>query len=404
MSGSWFLSGPAPREGAETGRAHIQRLGAPSLTGAALIEALERSGLRGRGGAGFPVSRKWRSVAERRGPRVVLANGAEGEPLSSKDRVLMRHRPHLVLDGAVLAASAVGARQVVLYIGREHFDAAEAMLRALAERPPRERRRFRVLRAPVGYVSGEETAAVHFVNRGIALPTSTPPRPFEAGVGGRPTLVQNVESLASVALIARFGDGWFRDHGTLLITVTGSVGRPGVFEVPLGTPLGEAVERSGGRSHAIQALLVGGYFGGWIGAGEAWNLPLHPDRLREAGRSLGCGVVAALPASACGVAATAGIAGYLAEQSVRQCGPCVFGLGAIAAALGRLADGWPEPHDLVRLERWSAELPGRGACRHPDGAAGLVRSALTVFDEDFRLHQARRGCMMDRRPVAAGAA
>ena len=403
MSLTPLLDGPDLREGAEPAARHLARLGPSLLSGPELIDALDQSDLRGRGGAGFPVGRKWRSVAGRQGPRALIANGAEGEPLSFKDRLLMQARPHLVLDGAVLAAGAVGAEQIVLYIGREHSAAADAMLHALAELPATERARIRISRAPVAYVSGEETAAVQFVNRGVALPMSVPPRPFEAGVGGRPTLVQNVESLAAPALIARRGGAWYRSSGTLLVTVTGAVARPGVVETPLGTPVAEVVERAGGHPGSVQALLLGGYFGGWVAADEAWDLPLHPERLRGTGHALGCGVVAPLPADRCGVAETARIVSYLAGQSAGQCGPCVFGLGAIAETLRRIAVGRSRPDDLARLDRWSAELPGRGACRHPDGGAGLVRSALGVFADDFAHHLARRGCAA-ARPLTAGVA
>jgi NADH:ubiquinone oxidoreductase subunit F (NADH-binding) len=334
---------------------------------------------------------------------VVVANGAEGEPLSFKDRLLMQARPHLVLDGAVLAAGAVEADRIVLYIGREHSAAIDAMLHALAERPARERGRIRISRTPVAYISGEETAAVQFVNRGVALPMSVPPRPFEVGVGGRPTLVQNVESLAAAALVARRGGASYRSSGSLLATVTGTVARPGVIETRLGTPVAEVVERAGGRPGSIQAFLLGGYFGGWVAADDAWDLPLHPERLRATGHSLGCGVVAPLPVDRCGVAETARIVSYLAGQSAGQCGPCVFGLGAIAETLRRIAMGLSRPDDLARLDRWCAELPGRGACRHPDGGAGLVRSALSVFAEDLTRHQERRGCTATR-PLAVGAA
>ena len=398
-----LLDGPDLRGGAEPVTSHLARLGPSLLSGAALIDALEQSDLRGRGGAGFPVGRKWRSVAARPGPRVVIANGAEGEPLSFKDRLLMQARPHLVLDGALLAADAVKADQIILYIGREHSAAASAMLHALAERPARERRRIRISRPPVAYISGEETAAVQFINRGVALPLTVPPRPFEAGVGGRPTLVQNVESLATAALIGRRGGAWYRSSGTLLVTVTGAVTRPGVIETWLGTTVAEVVERAGGRAASIQALLLGGYFGGWVAADDVWELPLHPERLRATGHALGCGVVAPLPVDRCGVAETARIVSYLAGQSAGQCGPCVFGLGAIAETLRRIAMGLSRPDDLARLDRWGAELPGRGACRHPDGGAGLVRSALSVFADDFAHHQERRGCTA-ARPLAVGAA
>ncbi len=407
MTGLSLLSGPDPRAGMETAAAHLSRLGPLPTAGLELIDVLDRSDLRGRGGAAFPVGRKWRSVAERRGSRpVVLVNGAEGEPLSRKDRVLMEARPHLVLDGAALAARATGAAEVVLYVGAEHAAAASAVRRALAERPEPERRRTRIALAPARYVSGEETAAVHFLNEGVALPTSLPPRPYERGVDGRPTLVQNVESLAHAAMIARHGDRWFRElgrgeaAGTALLTLSGAVGAPGVLEVAQGSTVGEAVTAAGGLGAPARAVLLGGYFGGWVAAEQAWGLPLDTPTLRDRGHSLGCGVVAVLPEHRCGVVETARIMAYLAEQSARQCGPCVFGLRAVAAAVHRLAVTGAEPDDLERLRRWTGELSGRGACHHPDGAAGFLLSALRVFEEDFIHHHRRGGCSVRAREAA----
>jgi NADH:ubiquinone oxidoreductase subunit F (NADH-binding) len=400
MSGISLLAGPDPLGVMETAVSHRSRLGALPAAGPGLIAVLDRSDLRGRGGAAFPVARKWRAVAERRGAApVVLVNGAEGEPLSHKDRVLMAARPHLVLDGAALAAATVGASEVVLYVGSDHGAAASALGRALAERPDTERRRTRLVAAPARYVAGEETAAVHFVNDGVALPTSLPPRPYERGVDGRPTLVQNVESLAHAAMIGRFGDAWFRGlgrhgaSGSVLLTLSGAVRRPGVHEIAQGTVLGEAIAAAGGGlSDPSSAVLLGGYFGGWVGAAEAWTLPVDAGALSERGHTLGCGVVAVLPEHRCGVVETARILRYLAEQSARQCGPCVFGLRAIAAAVTRIAEGAAEAGDLARIRRWSGELRGRGACRHPDGAAGLLLSALRVFPEDFRHHHELGRC------------
>jgi NADH:ubiquinone oxidoreductase subunit F (NADH-binding) len=145
-----------------------------------------------------------------------------------------------------------------------------------------------------------------------------------------------------------------------------------------------------------QALLLGGYFGGWIGAREAWDLPLEPLALRRAGTAFGCGVVAFLPSTACGVGTTARILDYMAGQSAAQCGPCVFGLRAIADATGRIAAGRPERDDLERIERWSRQLAGRGACRHPDGAVGQLWSSLRVFGPEWELHQRRGTCTRER--------
>jgi NADH:ubiquinone oxidoreductase subunit F (NADH-binding) len=397
-------SGPGP----ESLATHHQRLGPlPALAPAQLIAELEGSGLLGRGGAGFPVGRKWRSVAERssRGA-VVLANGAEGEPLSHKDRSLMAARPHLVIDGALLAARAVNADDIIIYIGAEHRAADVAIRAGLAERPADVRGRVRVVQAPVGYVAGEESAAVHFVDTGDARPTTTPPRPFERGVRGRPTLVQNVESLALAALIARRGQAWYgglgqgQAIGMGLITVSGAVNHAAVQEIELGSSLAEAAAAAGGLRGDVQAVLLGGYFGNWATVDEQWGLPLEPRSMRARGLAFGCGVVHFLHAQTCGVEATARIMAYLASQSARQCGPCLFGLGAIAEATRRLAARSPQADDLERLRRWSGQLAGRGACRHPDGAVGLLRSALSVFADDYAAHQRRRCVTIEPARVA----
>lgn len=408
-SASRLLAGPPLAAGAESGRDHVSRLG-PLPTGASarnVIPVLEASGLLGRGGAGFPVGRKWRSVAERSaGGTVVLANGAEGEPLSAKDRALMTLRPHLVLDGAQLAAEAVGADEVILYIGSAHVTARHSIEAALAERGRHTAVPTRIVQAPDRYVAGEASAAVHFVNEADARPTSSPPRMFESGVGGRPTVVQNVESLAYAALIARGGDAWYRSAGrattpgTGLVTMSG-VPNPGVREIELGATVGEVGRSAGAERSRASAVLIGGYFGGWATPDEAWDLPLDPAGMRVAGHSFGCGVISFLPATTCGVTATAGIMSYMAGESAAQCGPCVFGLRAIADATERLAQGYADVDDLARIERWSGQLVGRGACKHPDGAVGLLASALRVFGDEFLRHAHRACGVAALRGVAA---
>ncbi len=409
---SRVLAGPPLAAGPESLADHQHRLG-PRPPAAGVIGVLGASGLLGRGGAGFPVARKWATVAERGdGRAVVLANGAEGEPLSSKDRAIMAARPHLVLDGAELAAEAVGADRIILYVGGEHAAALAALERASAERAVSRDRRgavpIELVAAPHSYIAGEESAAVHYVNEGDARPTTTPPRPFERGVGGRATLVQNVESLAHVALIARYGDTWYRQlgagttRGSAVVTVGGAVSHAGVTEIAFGTTIRDLASLAGAAG-GVGAVLLGGYFGGWLRAHEAWDLPLDPVTLRSAGSAFGCGVVHFLPADACGVRATAGILDYIAGQSAAQCGPCVFGLRAIADATSRLASpSGARGDDLERLIRWSGQLAGRGACKHPDGAVGLLRSALRVFADEFTRHERSRTCVqVDRRGRAA---
>ena len=399
-----LLSGPRLDGTAERLGAHLARLGpVPFDRRRDVIDSLEASGLLGRGGAGFPVGRKWRAMAERRhGEAVIVANGAEGEPASFKDRVLMASRPHLVIDGAILAAEAAGATEVVLYLGVEHEAAVAAMSRALMERGDERRPPVRIVTAPIGYVAGEATAAVHYINAGAARPTTTPPRMSERGVDGRPTLVQNVESLAYAALIARFGADWYRaagraeTPGTGLITVSGAAERQGVREIELGTTVGEVAAVSGAGSGVVQAVVLGGYFGTWARAEDVWDLPLDPAGMRTVGLTFGCGIVGLLPAGRCGVAATAEIMGFMADESAGQCGPCLYGLRALGDATARVARGRAEADDLDRIERWTAQLPGRGACHHPDGAVQLLASALDVFGDEFTRHARMGRCSVTR--------
>jgi NADH:ubiquinone oxidoreductase subunit F (NADH-binding) len=395
-----LLAGPGFTKGAEPYDEHVARLGEPpyGFAGQRLIESLERSGLLGRGGAGFPVGRKWRAVARRaRQGAVVIANGAEGEPRSAKDRALLTLRPHLVLDGAMLAALSVGADTVRVYVGTEHREALSAVSRALAERPRVRGLGLELVEAPTGYVSGESSAVVRYLNEHDARPSSMPPRPYQRGVRGRPTLVQNVESLAYAALIARHGAEWYREAGrgetpgTALVTVTGPVAEPGVREIEYGTTLRELIGLAGGRPEEIGAVLIGGYFGGWAPTQTLLDVPLDPAALAGMNLGFGCGLIGLLPAGSCGVWATEQIMTYMAGESARQCGPCIFGLGAMATSLRRLATGGPRADDVANLDRWSTEIMGRGACHHPDGAAALLRSGLSTFAGEFALHAAG-GC------------
>ena len=396
-----LLAGPPLGDPPERLHEHVARLGPLPLGDARrdLIENLEASGLLGRGGAGFPVGRKWRAMAERGyGRAVVVANGAEGEPASFKDRVLMASRPHLVIDGAILAAEAVGADEIVFYIGEEHGAALAAMSRALEGRQHDILRPARIVEAPIGYVAGEATAAVNFINTGDARPTTTPPRVSERGVGGDPTLVQNVESLAYAALIARFGESWYRSagrlmsKGTALITLSGAVRDQGVREIELGTTIGEIATEAGAQAAGTRAVVLGGYFGTWASVREVWSLPLDPVVMRSEGLTFGCGIVGLLPADACGVTATAGIMRFLSDESAGQCGPCLYGLQALGEATARVANGQAGADDLGRIRHLMVQTSGRGACHHPDGAVQLMASALNVFGDEFQHHAQTGRC------------
>jgi NADH:ubiquinone oxidoreductase subunit F (NADH-binding) len=365
-----------------------------------LVATVEASGLCGRGGGAFPTARKLRAVADGgRGP-VIVANGAEGEPASQKDSVLMQRTPHLVVDGALVAARAVGAEAIHFVVDRADLRARAAMTRAVLARSDERSRpgAWEVIQLPSRYVAGEESALVNFVNGNEARPVTVPPRPYERGVRGRPTLVQNVETLANLALIARYGADWYGSVGTtdepgsVLTTVLGAVERPGVYEFACGSRYETVLSAAGGSLDASAALLVGGYFGSWCSPAEAAALALAHGVMRRAGRVLGCGVVVALPVDACGVAETARVARYLASESAGQCGPCVHGLAAVAHALEDVTAGRARPGTLARIDRWLGDIEGRGACHLPDAVVGFVRSARRVFADDFASHELHGPC------------
>jgi NADH:ubiquinone oxidoreductase subunit F (NADH-binding) len=387
--------------GAPIGLVAHERLHGPLPQPPDLIALVERSGLRGRGGADFPTAIKLRSVAGKRNPHLIV-NGSETEPASGKDVLLLERLPHLVLDGATLAAETIGAREVIVVVREDAAAAVQSLENAIEERRGVIDLAIRLHLGPGGYVSGEETAVVNSVGGGPAKPTIVPPRPFEKGLRGRPTLIQNAETLAQMALIARHGAAWFReigthdDPGSVLCTISGAVRYPGVYELAFGTPIAELIEAAGGVGEPLQAVLVGGYFGSWVPADAAGRLRLARADLKAAGCSLGAGIIVALGESACGLHESARIATWLAGQSAGQCGPCVYGLEAIAGSMVRLARGGAQRGEVEQLRRWCSDVRGRGACHHPNGVIRFVESALTTFAHEIPHHNQNR---CGRRPV-----
>jgi NADH:ubiquinone oxidoreductase subunit F (NADH-binding) len=358
------------------------------------LPELEKSGLTGRGGAGFPAWRKLTAVAAGADP-IVIANGAEGEPASRKDRTLLSSSPHLVLDGLQVAAETVGARQAFIYVA--HPAAFAGVRAALAERQKAGTDRVPVslVEAPDTFISGQETAVISAIEGDAALPRDAVMRVVDSGFRGRPTLVQNVETLAHLALIARRGAGWFRqcgtreEPGTFLATVSGPVVRAGIYEQPYGTTIGRVLESAGGATAPLQAVLLGGYHGTWLPLdADTWTTPMSRAGLQPYGGSVGAGVVIPLARSACGLVAAAQITDYLAGQSARQCGPCLNGLPRLADTLAALAGRQARAGLVDEVARLAAVVDGRGACRHPDGTARFVRSSLSVFRDEVSAHLA----------------
>jgi NADH:ubiquinone oxidoreductase subunit F (NADH-binding) len=260
-----------------------------------------------------------------------------------------------------------------------------------------------VVRPPARYVTGEESALVSWLERGDARPALRVDKSVPLQMGRRPVLIHNAETLAQVALVARHGAAWFRGLGTseapgsTLVTVSGAVRSPGVLEVELGTPVEDLVALAD-PTGPVGGILLGGYGGAWLDPAQA-SVPFAAGPLDRAGATLGVGIVVVLPASSCGIAETARITRYMAGESAGQCGPCVYGLPAIADDLELLAAGRGDGAVLARIEQRCGAVMGRGACRHPDGVVRLVRSALAVFAGDVRDHASGRPCTGHAAPT-----
>jgi NADH:ubiquinone oxidoreductase subunit F (NADH-binding) len=371
-----------------------------------LIELIEHAGLRGHGGAGFATARKLRAVdASRRRP-IVVVNAAEGEPASLKDETLCQLAPHLMLDGAQLVAEALGADEVIVCVCETSPDNGERLALAMEERGSSQGHvPARLSFVPGGYVSGQESALVNHLSGGPAIPKFTPPMPFEQGVKRRPTLINNAETLAHVALIARHGPAWFRELGTptqpgsALVTLGGPVAHPGVYEIEQGASLSSLLDAAGGVDGQPRAALLGGYAGAWIDGTQLRGVALADEHLAVHGASLGAGVVALLSEDACAVTETARIARWLSDQGAGQCGPCVNGLGALASTIEEVAAGEAQGNTGRRIERLASLTRRRGACGHPDGAVRFILSSLQTFSEEFTDHARHGRCDACERPA-----
>ncbi len=358
---------------------------------ASVIDSVRQAGLTGRGGGAFPTATKLAALASAGRHRAAIANGTETEPASAKDSVLLRLRPHLVLDGLEVVAQAVRASALAVVVPSEWE--RRVVLAALAERgAPSPLDMTQVVVASRNFVAGEETSVVNWLDGRAAAPRFQPPRLSARGWGRRPSLVQNVETLAHLGLVVRFGPGWFRsagtpaEPGTMLVTVSGAAERTGVFEVPLGVSL-ERILAAAAAVSSARFALVGGYSGAWLRLPEAAMAPLSRAGLRQHSGSPGAGVLHLLEPGACGLAEAHLVVDWMARQSARQCGPCAHGLPAIAGAMGSLARcSAAGPGVLDLIARWGGQVEGRGACRHPDGVVNFVRSTLLTFSQEVDEH------------------
>ncbi|GAA3233061.1 ferredoxin [Actinocorallia longicatena] len=354
-----------------------------------LIELVERVDLRGRGGAAFPVGRKLAATSKSGPGAVVLVNGAEGEPGSAKDALLLTRAPHLVLDGAQLVATALKASEIV--IGIEGAAGLESVQEAIAEREAPQP--FRVVPLLERFISGEGGALVRAANGEDPIPPGRKLRAAVSGVDGLPTLLSNAETFAQLAVLASLGAelyasaGTDEEPGTVLLTVAAEH----VVEVPTGTPLADVFAALGVSTG--QGVLTGGYHGSWLSPDAAQVARVSRSGLEAVGGSLGAGILLPLAEGVCPLGESLRVASYLAAQSAGQCGPCRLGLPEVVRTLSDLMDGLG---GVTPVRRAVGIGRGRGACKHPDGTAAFVLSAMTAFAEDIAIHAEFGSC---NRPV-----
>jgi NADH-quinone oxidoreductase subunit F len=364
--------------------------------GAELIRRLQASGLRGRGGGWFPAARKWQAVRAEGGEPLVIGNGAEGEPGSVKDRWVMLTRPREVIRGLVLAARGVGAREAVVYL-KGSFAAPAAALQRAASEEPLQGVTVTIGRGDDGYIAGEETAVIEVLEGRRAWPRPKPPLPAAVGFRGRPTLVQNVETLSRVPPAIADPEG-FRAAESTLVSLWGHVRRPGVYEVALGTPLRRIVEdRGGGAPDGVGMVFPAGPSAPPLAAGQL-DAPLHPDALREAGSALGTAALLVVGASVCPLSVGSSLAAFFEREACGQCPPCTVGTSRLAGALRAIEAGAAQPADLDALAETAGFMSMHGYCAHCRTAAAAVPGLLARFREDVAAHLEARGCARGGTP------
>jgi NADH-quinone oxidoreductase subunit F len=368
-----------------------------------IVPMLEAAGLRGLGGAGFPTARKWAAVAAQPGAgKWVICNGNEDEPGTFKDRFLLSRTPHQVIEGALIAALAVGAVNIALYVNPRETEASEAVREAAAAWTGHDllARVSAAVGGPVRlipvqgsglYIGGEETAAVASVMGGFPFPRVKPPFPAEQGVNGAPTLVNNVETLAHVCHILRNGPEWYRAQGLAgaagikLFSLSGDVLKPGLHELPMGTSLRALIFEHGGgmlAGKAFKAVFTGGPSNTLLTPADL-DVPLDFDSVRERGSRLGTGAMIVVSEGTSILRKTAEYVAFFAANSCGQCPPCKIGTYQVSRLLERIEAGVGRPSDLIALENLAHLLPGSGRCALVDGAATVLASSLRTFRGEY---------------------
>jgi NADH-quinone oxidoreductase subunit F len=405
-------------EGRESYEQYRSRRGYDALASALkagpehVIQSISEAGLRGHGGAGFPAGKKWALTREcTEQTRYLVLNGGEDEPGSKKDRVLLENLPHLVIEGVIIAAYAIGAARAFLYINARYETATKALADALAEA----RRagylgqnilgsnfslEIEITPAPHNYVAGEDTAALEVIEGKKPLPRQKPPFPVTVGLFGKPTVVNNVETLANVAPIVLNGSAWYRNFGTsespgtMIFSLGDDVNRPGIYELPFGTPLRYLIEQCGHGikgEKRIKAIMPAAPSSAFLAA-DRLDTPLEANAMREAGSALGCGVVRVIGEDSCMVEEVLRISEFFMAESCGQCPACRMETNTLTMLLKKVQQGQGGQPMLEQFGKVLAFNKGKGFCNLIAMPGPPIESALQLFPEDFAAHLATGKC------------
>jgi NADH-quinone oxidoreductase subunit F len=414
MDGILFPNGVP--EGRESLQAYRARGGYEALAQAVrgtpedIIKIITDSGLRGHGGAGFPAGKKWQFTREAtEQPRYLVMNGGEDEPGSRKDRILLENLPHLVIEGAILGAFAIGAAKAYLYINAKYEVAIQTIKDALAEAKSAGYWAEKILgssysldieivAAPHNYVAGEDTAVIEVIEGKKPLPRQKPPFPVTVGLFGKPTAVNNVETLANVPRILLKGAEWYRGFGTaespgtmlFSLNETEEVNRPGIYELPFGTPLKYLIEVCGGGMKAgqkIKAIMPASPSSAYL-TPDKLDTPLEPNAMRDAGSALGCGVVHIVRAGTSIVDELVRITEFFAAESCAQCPACQMETKSLLMLMKRVQQGQGNAAMLEQFGKLLAFNKGKGFCNLIGMPGPPIESALKLFPEDFQARMA----------------
>ncbi len=405
----WTLAAYQSTGGYEAWR----RILAEKMPADEIINEVKKSFLRGRGGAGFPTGLKW-SFMPRSAPgqKYIICNSDEGEPGTFKDRDILRFNPHALIEGMAIAGYTIGATVGYNYVRGEFHEPIERFEEALAEARAAGLIGKNILgsgidfelhthRGAGAYICGEETALIESIEGKKGQPRFKPPFPASYGLYGRPTTINNTETLSSIPLILRNGGPWFleigkpNNGGSKIFSVSGHVNRPGNYEVPLGTPFAELLEMAGGvwRGRKLKAVIPGGSSVPVVRGEVMMDLTMDYDALSKAGTMLGAGSVIVMDDRTCMVKALERISHFYYEESCGQCTPCREGTGWLARVLSRIEHGQGRPEDLDLLTEMARKIEGRTICALGDAAAVPILSFIKNFREEFEFHIHNRSCL-----------